>query len=95
MSSGLAGREKSLFPLQNEEKMEPTEYTQPLMPMLLALRKRKIKINMGDGTAKVWNGPNEGEAVEAVDLVRAYSTGHLELDAFVSEVLERVGGSSF
>ena len=65
--------------------------TQPLMPMLRALRRHKLRVSLFGESARVWMGKDETTAVEAYDLVSGYFRGELEVGELIKRLFQRLG----
>jgi hypothetical protein len=65
------------------------EFKQPLMPLLKALRKRKIALSICGESARAKRADST-QGVEVNDLVRRYSVGEIQLDEFVAEVVQQI-----
>jgi hypothetical protein len=63
----------------------------PLMPMLRALRRNKLRVHLFGESARVWMGKDETTAVEAYDLVISYARGELEVGELIERLFQRLG----
>ena len=66
------------------------ESTEELMPMLKALRRAKLRVELNGESARVSFRNGDSRCVEADDLVYEYACGRLPLDLLVARVLERL-----
>jgi hypothetical protein len=73
----------------NEVTMPIEEFKQPLIPLLKALRKRKIALSIFGESARAKRADSIQD-VEVHDLVRRYSVGEIHLDELVAEVVQQI-----
>lgn len=68
--------------------------TQPIIPLLKALRKRKLRVDLRDDSARVRRDKSDGGGIEVFDLVREYAQGNASASAVADAIhmLLTVGG---